>query len=284
MGRSLKQMALWMAERGEKLGRLEQLMGSGTVFSSLSTQVALRGYNLLGIALVAVWLLSPLGGQASLRLIEITSAVHHEKSRISYMDTERRSLMSANASTADLDAINTLYMTSLADPGENDVTNDMWTNVRIPIMESLNSSDAVKDGWISVPSGRLPSSLEEETPSDVLYSSVLGIPVSKPEQHGHRNGSFVMESSYYVLNCSELFNTSTQVSSLENRPLLGDWDWFRAAKVGSPSHAETDVKLTRIGRFYDFSWYSGRDQVWPARSSERFPTKDSLRVENGFLG
>ena len=250
-----------MAERGEKLGRLEQLMGSGTVFGSLSTQIALRGYNLLGVTLVAVWLLSPLGGQASLRLIEITSAVYHEKTRISYMDTERRSQMGANASTADLDAINSLYMTSLTDPRKNNVTNDLWTNVRIPIIESLGSYDAVEDGWISVPSGRLPLSSKEGSLPDVLYSSVLGIPVSKSEGHGPRNGSFVMDSSYYILNCSELFNTSIQISSPQNRLFFGGWDWFRATLVGITFSRRADIKLTRIGRFYDLPWYSGRGQV-----------------------
>ncbi|KAI9788567.1 MAG: hypothetical protein M1816_006816 [Peltula sp. TS41687] len=230
MSRALKQIALWTAERGEKLGRIEQLMGSGTVFGSLSTQIALRGYNVLGLTLVAVWLLSPLGGQASLRLIEITNAVYYEKSRISYMNTERRSLMSTNASTADVDAINALYKTSLSDSGKSDVTEAMWTNVRIPIIESLASYDAAEDGWISVPSGRHPSSFREESSPNILYSSALGIPVSKSEGDDHRNGSFVMDSSYYLLNCSELFNTPIQISSPQNRPFFGEWDWFRAAQ------------------------------------------------------
>jgi hypothetical protein len=44
-------------------------MGSQSLFASVERQFALRHVNSLGIAIIAIWFMSPLGGQASLRLL-----------------------------------------------------------------------------------------------------------------------------------------------------------------------------------------------------------------------
>lgn len=70
LGRLVTKVAAWKLERGATLGILEQLMGSRTVVSTVVTQYKLRAFNIIGICLALLWLVSPLGGQSVLRIIE----------------------------------------------------------------------------------------------------------------------------------------------------------------------------------------------------------------------
>jgi len=62
-------MAPWYLERDTALDLLEQLLGSLLVGATVSTQLRLRSSNFTGIGLIAIWLLSPLGCQAILRIL-----------------------------------------------------------------------------------------------------------------------------------------------------------------------------------------------------------------------
>lgn len=66
VGRALNFFARLRLEQGSSLGVLEQLVGSQTVYGAVWVQVVLRNFNVLGVFLVLLWLVSPLGGQASL--------------------------------------------------------------------------------------------------------------------------------------------------------------------------------------------------------------------------
>ena len=60
----MKIMAAWNLHHDMSLDMLEQLMGSATVFGTVMTQVRL-GINRLGLGLIALWVLSPIGGQST---------------------------------------------------------------------------------------------------------------------------------------------------------------------------------------------------------------------------
>ena len=68
----LKAISAWNLERGITVISLEYLLGSRTVFSAVTTPLKLRSMSALAPFLILLWALSPLGGQASLRLVEIT--------------------------------------------------------------------------------------------------------------------------------------------------------------------------------------------------------------------
>lgn len=70
MGRFFRHLGVYLAERGTKLGRIEQLVGCQSVFSALERQITLRHWSLVGLFSVLVWLLSPVGGQSALRLLD----------------------------------------------------------------------------------------------------------------------------------------------------------------------------------------------------------------------
>ena len=61
------------------------LASSTSLTSTVSSQLQLRVVSLLGIALVAVWSLSPIGGQASVRLMTIGLNDTHIPDSFRYM-------------------------------------------------------------------------------------------------------------------------------------------------------------------------------------------------------
>lgn len=62
MGRCFKWIGLFLVERGTTLGRLERLIGYQSLYSALERQISLRSWSFLGLILMLLWLLSPLGG------------------------------------------------------------------------------------------------------------------------------------------------------------------------------------------------------------------------------
>ncbi|KAH7321838.1 hypothetical protein BKA65DRAFT_568710 [Rhexocercosporidium sp. MPI-PUGE-AT-0058] len=70
IGATLRLVARWKAERGTKLLTLEVLVGSRSLASTLNVTILLRRPGLLNIAILGLWMLSPLAGQSSLRILE----------------------------------------------------------------------------------------------------------------------------------------------------------------------------------------------------------------------
>lgn len=87
LSRLLVQFARCRLENGSSLGTLEQLIGSLTLGSAFKTHLELRALNLLIVALLSIWICSPLGGQALLRMLDMgTRPVNTE---LAYFDTFR---------------------------------------------------------------------------------------------------------------------------------------------------------------------------------------------------
>jgi len=61
-----------------KLGVLELLLASQTVWGTFESQVLLRRFTVFGAHLTLLWCLSPLGGQASLRILETATEARVE--------------------------------------------------------------------------------------------------------------------------------------------------------------------------------------------------------------
>ncbi|CAD6588389.1 MAG: hypothetical protein ASARMPREDX12_003254 [Alectoria sarmentosa] len=199
VGRSLRSLASFQAERGAKLGTLEQLMGSLTIFGTVELQILLRTFDVLGIGLIALWALSPLGGQASLRLLEIGKQPILSVQNISYLDPELPSIFSQGAdATSSFDFyINALYLSALLSPPASKASSvDTWSNVKIPTIEKLEStgkSDA--DGWYDV------------SPGNTAYSSLVGLPIDGIRKNGSYH--FYVESLYMVLDCPIISDFTT---------------------------------------------------------------------------
>lgn len=109
-------------------------MGSRTFGGTLLTQCAtLRTSSpvVLSSALVVLWLLSPLGGQASLNLLSVGNKGLFNSTKVRYLDTEhqRSFVTSISSPTYIYDA---LYASSLlSSQNLPDAPMDTWGNIKV---------------------------------------------------------------------------------------------------------------------------------------------------------
>ncbi|KAI5365058.1 hypothetical protein Slin15195_G045960 [Septoria linicola] len=87
VGRCLTAIAAWRLERGITIGAMEYLLGSRTVFSVVTPPIRLRTLHYLAPLLVLLCALSPLGGQANLRVISRTPQVDNSTASFSFLDS-----------------------------------------------------------------------------------------------------------------------------------------------------------------------------------------------------
>jgi len=170
------------------------LASSTTFASAMLAQVSLRSMSAIGCSLAAVWALSPVGGQASLRIMSIGKMLVTTSASFDYLSTNNSYgewLSSSGASSFKNTAIG-LYLASLTAPQRmKDSPTDLWDNVKIPMLEDIpgwtGSADAT-DTWYEVPQ------------ENVSYSSLIGIPVSGIDSIAE-TATFSLETSYWRLEC-----------------------------------------------------------------------------------
>ncbi|PGH27610.1 hypothetical protein AJ80_00623 [Polytolypa hystricis UAMH7299] len=195
MGRMTRSVATWRLERGAQLGQLEQLLWSSTVFNAVSTQFLLKSFNLLAVGLLLLWALSPLGGQASLHIIDTVARPEVSEVNVTTFNTEQRSFFEMGGDViSHIQTLNNVYVTSLMAPGSTKTSPmDLWGNVKVPIMSRLNVSSTTESGWMNI------TDVAEE---DIPYAALVGVPVFS--HSATANTTFSMESSYFDINCDNL--------------------------------------------------------------------------------
>lgn len=157
-------------------------------------QISLRSVSVIGCLLAAVWTLSPVGGQASLRIMTIgkmpvanTASFDYLSMNNSYADWHSASGGGELAPTA-----TGLYLASLTAPQRmKDSPTDLWDNVKIPMLEEIpawKESVSAADTWYEVPQ------------HNVSYASLVGVPVSVLESDAE-TAIFNLETSYWRLDC-----------------------------------------------------------------------------------
>ena len=164
-------------------------MGSVTIFGTLEVQLFLRSFNILGCTLLVVWALSPLGGQASLRLLDERTHPVQSQKELRYLGSDSSSrLQGASSSESYGFAIDGLYSAALfSPPSAQAASMDLWGNVKIPVLETSEYGNSGPEGWISI------------NPSNATYSSLLGLPIDGMATSGQ--STFTVESYYMTLNC-----------------------------------------------------------------------------------
>ncbi|KAF1848693.1 uncharacterized protein K460DRAFT_427888, partial [Cucurbitaria berberidis CBS 394.84] len=227
LGKLLRRLGLYKAERGTTIGVLERLIGCQSIFSTLERQVGLRRVDFLGCSVLLAWLLSPLGGQASLRLLTTEPQVNTFNSTILYYSIEKYANATAlfrkpgNGSASPFFA--PLFMTAIQ-TSRHRLGNpmDLFGKVKIPDINALNtySTEVADYDWHQVIND-----------TDVRYTSVFGIPIAGVPETG--NASFNLVTHYWNINCTS--NNRGALSSpwqweFPNTTTLGD-----AIKPRSPS-------------------------------------------------
>lgn len=208
VGSTLKTLARFRAENGAPLGVcqslpgcsfaskadtwqvLEQLMGSHTLFSTVETHFFLHSFGPLGVGLVLLWALSPLGGQSSLRLLDTTQHPLISSAKLRYPSYNQTTESYFSTLYDARFAIDALYAATLLAPESTRLSSmDTWGNVKIPIYEKLANRPASGNPWLPVT-------------GNATYSSLLGVPlVERPDSD---SVNFTVESTYFNLECQSL--------------------------------------------------------------------------------
>ena len=152
---------------------MEQVVGSQSVFGAVVTQVRLGLIDISGLMLILLWLIFPLGGQASLRLLSTQPSSIVTTSQVGFanLTNSTSQLFDDLQSRLYETNINGLYAASLASPLDiKQGPQDSWGNLKIPTFESL-TTPADEAGFKAVPA-------DDETD----WASLIGLPVTGLKQ------------------------------------------------------------------------------------------------------
>lgn len=193
LGRASHSIQVWRLERGERISTLDVLAGSTSLTSTVISQFKLRILSAFGLALIAVWTLSPYGGQACLRQMGSSSTPSVQDTSAIYL-APPGSLSHLSAPSVELQyrTIDFVFAAALfASAAIKASLVDTWGHVKIPRVEELELADTPhKEGWFKT-SGQ-----------PVNYSSLLGIPLAWNSTFTSAEYSTTIETQYLHLNCS----------------------------------------------------------------------------------
>jgi hypothetical protein len=139
VSRAIFRLAQWRLERGERLGVLDQVFGSTTIVSSVTTQLETGAFNVVGLLMILIWALSPIGGQSSARILEFQTGTTSLFAYTVYLDMNN----TFNEYTGAVDAVpaaaaHGVFVAALLTPGNvQSSSQDTWGNVKVPMLESL---------------------------------------------------------------------------------------------------------------------------------------------------
>ncbi|XPS69052.1 hypothetical protein M3J09_001333 [Ascochyta lentis] len=213
LGKILRRVALFKAERSTTVGTVERLIGCQSLFSTFERQFAFQRVDVLGIALLVAWLLSPLGGQSSLRLLANKPLFEPVNDTVRYYPVEgygkESHITNLGYATVAWPLYAPLYMTALLTSRQYlDLPMDQFGNIKIPDIFQLQSYSASlpPDTWFDI-----------DENSIVEYSSIIGIPIVGVPESG--NVSFNLVSHYWSVQCEKLATTGTLTNAtLTRRP------------------------------------------------------------------
>lgn len=219
LSRATHAILVWRLERGESVGTLDLLAGSTSLTSTVTSQLQLRTFGILGPALVVIWALSPIGGQAALRVMTVGAHIRQAQIPLQYMLFDGApglsdfdgsgSALQYDISTAEWEAA--LFSTAAA----YSASTDLWGNVKIPYFEDVEMmSNPNSDGWYTT-----------NLSNGLYYSSLVGVPVAGIES-ASTVSNFSMETSYFNVECG--YN-STEVTRLDT---LGGRNWAAGMTPG----------------------------------------------------
>ncbi|KAI3319507.1 hypothetical protein HD806DRAFT_525491 [Xylariaceae sp. AK1471] len=202
LGRTLQSIGRLCSERGIELGNLHYLMTTRSSSDAISAITRISYVSPVITLSSLLWALSPLGGQASLRVLYTVQRITSTIGTIRYLDTGplRHSLLDWSLNEdglsriqQDLDAgLDATMFSAMEQPTQTlNGPTDSWGNAKIPIIDHLHDSEGSDAWWDTT---RLKGADS--------YSSVLGIPVHEIPLTGTNDLS--IETSYLKLNCSSL--------------------------------------------------------------------------------
>ncbi|KAF2822707.1 hypothetical protein CC86DRAFT_243349, partial [Ophiobolus disseminans] len=171
IGRAAYAILLWRLENGERIEILDTLASSTSLTSTVTSQFQLRRVSVWGTMLIAMWALSPIGGQASIRqmTVDTTIVTTPASFRIAVPDANPFSRVDPDSHVVFV-YLNKLFTSAMVSSTKTRASPlDMWGNVKIPMLEYYEKSLQPDDrGWYTT----------NITDNDsAVYSSLIGIPM-----------------------------------------------------------------------------------------------------------
>ncbi|KAF2625690.1 hypothetical protein BU25DRAFT_345329 [Macroventuria anomochaeta] len=195
LGRTLRRVGLYMAEKGSTVGTLERVIGCQSLFSAIERQYTLRHFDVLGVLILLVWLLSPVGGQSSLRLLTNQPQMVYSITPAWYYPMQAyiwASLLGFNNAMR-FHHISVPYMAALQSSSQTiNSSRDMWGNLKIPDIKYLDGYQANKSigTWLHIGND-----------TQLTYTSLLGMPIFGISTPG--NSTFNLTSHYWSIDCEK---------------------------------------------------------------------------------
>ncbi|KXT02129.1 hypothetical protein AC578_5939 [Pseudocercospora eumusae] len=196
VGQLMTALGAWALERAVTVGLLESLLASRSLASVVVSLFKLRIFTVWTPLILFIWCLSPLGGQASLRIVR-TELFDNASSRpIFYLDTNAGYPITMDLADSDAEGTTTpntwtarsAFAAALASSATSkNGSQDMFGNLQIPMLSSLNTA-APANGWTNI------------TGHDYVHAALFGIPLAQIP--AEVNSSFTIQSSYLALDCS----------------------------------------------------------------------------------
>lgn len=197
--RFYKNVARWRLESqdGIKLAALEQTFGSQS-FAAVAKQLfSIRTQKTLGVIILCTWIMSPLGGQSSSRMLSVESRTATANTPIYYLNPpyQRPHVLFWPDSESDVNQVKTLYTFNLlCSTAQQQAQRDPWHLPKIPQWPR----DAPVEGTYNVNATAL-------TRGEELHSSFLGIGIQGLDyQEPNTYYEFSIETSYVDLDCTQV--------------------------------------------------------------------------------
>lgn len=241
LGPFLRTIALYWAEKGSTLGALEFLSNSQTTISAVINLVTYGYTYFWTFGIVVIWCLSPLGGQAALRSVDVVPnstttqipAMHYLGSNISDMNPLYQSIPGGDLGIFEGGNAREDFIFNL-----RNMVASVFSTPDVLISHANGSSDAFntavqtlggrwqaarlgqQDLWrnVRVPFLELLPHYDSkrpdawvEVPIDMVvsYASFIGIPIRGGTTSRAGNSTMIVPSHYMTLSCGPAFNGST---------------------------------------------------------------------------
>ena len=190
VGRATFAILLWRLGKGERIGILDTLASSSSLTSTVVSQLQLRAMSYVGVGLIAIWILSPVGGQSSFRQITYGPKDFPDKAEFFYVVPSPWLWLpdyELFKPTLDSSYLAALMSRSTAQGSPRDT----WGHVKVPRIEHYEGTSPSGDGgWYSTENGTLES-----------YSSFIGVPISGMDSPEFIDYSTTIQAKYFHLEC-----------------------------------------------------------------------------------
>jgi hypothetical protein len=224
------------------------VLGSQSLAATIGHAFTVHTVDVLALALLAFWSLSPLGGQSVLRLLHETNRTITDTRPVFYPKVDAVSLFSSTLDDAvDVcNRANAVVSSALLSTETMEWTPvDAWSHPKIPRIDELEneaSKNTTDRSWYTV-----------DPNSNYSYASLAGVNIVNLSEQGSTNLTIPYEYMYFDCKMSPM--TDFNNSWLPDRHVLGDY----LSELKNQSRLKTDgwdgSKNKTSGLFIDNSFF-----------------------------